>query len=236
MKPFTVLTGRIRTRATDGCPPVVCMRASTAKQIASAQQLWKKQFRRVGLMNEPSEEDILRTSPTTSTGAEPAESTDWTAISINAYQNQSLSADVFGRRLDGQSTRPHRRDDATCGGICGTVTLLVPKAEDMTTGRITRLAIDHPDQRLASSPLAYRRVFLEMTSYLHQVAREYQLTHLEAFVHPRHAKLYRRVFNATPIGKPFACEDVAGAPAQLMKADIQHPKTFHRRLRARYAG
>lgn len=69
---------------------------------------------------------------------------------------------------------------------------------------------------------------------MHQTALEMGLTHMDAIVHPRHAKLYRRVFNAEPIGKPFACEEVSGALGQYMRADISKPSRFHERLRLGY--
>lgn len=135
--------------------------------------------------------------------------------------------------------------------LCGTVTLLIPATEhdqqqggpsslaghqraDHKIARITRLAVDHEPFASGNTPIGYRTVFLTLTSYMHRAALSLGVTHLDAIVHPRHAKLYRRIFNAVPIGDPFACEDVGGSPGQYMRADITHPNRFHSRLRTSY--
>ncbi|PNY37471.1 hypothetical protein C2E31_08100 [Rhodopirellula baltica] len=211
---------------------VLCVRATTATQLSNGRHLWMSQFRKAGLLEERNEAKLRDPALPQSTNQGP-----WKAIAINAYRTvEGGLFRTFGRnRLNddgGECTNLYR-------GVCGTVTLLVPRDSSKSVGRITRLAIDHAEHAEiatngASTPIAYRTVFLELTSYLYQTAIEYGLTDLEAIVHPRHAKLYKRVFNATPIGKPFACEEVAGALAQLMQADIRDPKQFHPRLRERY--
>ncbi|MEL6105521.1 MAG: hypothetical protein AAFU85_05780 [Planctomycetota bacterium] len=116
--------------------------------------------------------------------------------------------------------------------VCGTATLTIPNSGS-ATGRVTRLAID-------SSPLMGRLfgkvgIFAELASCLHSVALSKQLTHLEAVVHPRHGRLYRRVFGAQPIGEVFRCGEV-GAEAQRMRAQIEQPRAYHRRLRSHFLG
>ncbi|MCA9135293.1 MAG: hypothetical protein KDB00_01005 [Planctomycetales bacterium] len=138
-----------------------------------------------------------------------------------------------GTRRTSNEAAPHQ--------ICGTVTLLSPRDNDgdgrvgaPTIGRITRLAVDHSPFGTGITATGYRTIFLEMTSCMHRVALQMGLTHLDAVVHPRHAKLYRRVFGAEPIGETFACEEVGGSPGQYMRADITQPSHFHARLRDRY--
>lgn len=221
----TVLTGRFRTPNSEK-PSVFCVRATTSNQMVSGRRLWTSQFQKAGLIDDSrvSSREAESLSIIGKTLPE-----QWTSVSINAYQAGSRVPKGVEDRSTGKATSQSRFD-----GVCGTVTLLVPKRTDLTVGKITRLAIDSSQQAQSGSPIAYRCVFLELTSFLYQTAVEYGLTDLEAIVHPRHAKLYRRVFNAKPIGKPFDCEAVAGAPAQLMRADIRDPKLFHPRLRECY--
>ncbi|MEO1525536.1 MAG: hypothetical protein AAFX06_08865 [Planctomycetota bacterium] len=116
--------------------------------------------------------------------------------------------------------------------ICGTATLSMPQPGS-SIGRVTRLAID-------SSPLMAKLfgkvgIFAALAGCLHAHAISKQLTHLDATVHPRHARLYRRVFGAQPIGDVFQCGEV-GADAQRMRAQIERPQVYHQRLRSHFVG
>ena len=114
--------------------------------------------------------------------------------------------------------------------VCGTATLTMPNA-DSAIGTVTRLAIDN--SRLMANLFGKVAVFSRLTSCLHAFSLSQRLTHLEAIVHPRHARLYRRAFGAEPIGEPFECPEV-GAEAQRMRAQIERPQAYHQRLRDHY--
>jgi hypothetical protein len=83
----------------------------------------------------------------------------------------------------------------------------------------------------SNSRTGYRTIFLAMVSCMRQFALEIGLTHFDAIVHPRHAKLYQRVFNAEPIGKEFRCEEVGGSLGQYIRLDIREPNQVHARMR-----
>ena len=114
--------------------------------------------------------------------------------------------------------------------VCGTATLTAP-TRGATIGCVTRLAID--SSRLMANLFGKVGIFAALTSSLHAFSIANELTHLEAIVHPRHARLYRRVFGAEPIGEPFNCVEV-GAQAQRMRAQIEYPQDYHLRLRGHF--
>ncbi|WP_145208974.1 N-acyl amino acid synthase FeeM domain-containing protein [Planctomycetes bacterium TBK1r] len=221
-----------------------CVQATSARELARAQRFWIHRYREAGLqgVNQQTPSFDSLSLPQVPAGPldPPSRITNWRPMVFLAY----YSADPKQTRRAKLRSIPNRSMDRLLAPeqICGTVTLLVPNTHGAMTkrtgshaiGRITRLAVDHSWFWTGDTPTGYRTVFLEMTSCMHRTALQAGLTHLDAIVHPRHAKLYRRVFGAEPIGKPFACEQVGGSPGQYMRADITQPSAFHARLRDRY--
>ena len=226
-----------------------CVQATSAREFAQAQRFWIHRYREAGLQGAnkqtvnqqtPDFDSLSLPQVPASPLDSPTRVTNWRPIVFLAY----YSADPKQTRRAKLRSIPNRSVDRLEASeqICGTVTLMVPNQHGATTmrsgdhaiGRITRLAVDHSWFWTGDTPTGYRTVFLEMTSCMHRTALQMGLTYLDAIVHPRHAKLYRRVFGAEPIGKPFACEQVGGSPGQYMRADITRPNAFHARLRDRY--
>lgn len=217
---------------------IQCEHITAARHLDRARQFWIQRYQEVGLR---SVDDRAAEVGEQQWG----DDSEWQANVFVAYRVSEVWLDMSPR--GGLERIECLREPDRHKTICGTVTLLTPLAHrrlgsaaagdtasaGMKVGRITRLAIDHQatgDQVSGS----YRSVFLELTGCMHQAALEMGLTHMDAIVHPRHAKLYRRIFNAKPIGDPFACADVQGSPGQYMRADISKPSRFHTRLRDRY--
>ncbi|MCO8122517.1 hypothetical protein NHH03_12280 [Stieleria sp. TO1_6] len=194
-------------------------RATTVGQHINAQKLWATRYHEAGLCNSDRPVDSLSQADHT---CELAPAAMWRTVTFLAYQ-----------RVASQSTL----DTPATERVCGTVTLLAPEFESNDAGgigKITRLAINQAPTNGPPHPDSYLRVFLELTSLLHRTALEMQLTHLEAVVHPRHAKLYRRIFKAEVIGQPFACEEVGGSPGQQIRMKITHADIIHTRIRAHF--
>ncbi|OYP31097.1 N-acyl amino acid synthase FeeM domain-containing protein [Rhodopirellula sp. MGV] len=226
-----------------------CRLATTPADLRRADEFRRQRYEDVGLLGKEAPTD----SPTTQlASASPVmfqEDRRWKANVFLAFRTTEY---LFGvpnpRRSEGRN--PFSKDAHEV--ICGTVTLLTPTAEavlgsghesviqvfdpfacDGRVGRVCRLAIEH-ESADANSSTRYRSVFLALTGLMHQTAIEMGLTHMDAIVHPRHAKLYHRIFKARPIGEPFECQDVSGAPGQYMRANIAAPMRFHERLRSSY--
>ncbi|QDV43273.1 hypothetical protein Enr13x_31280 [Stieleria neptunia] len=244
-----IFSGKIRRRATGADSihlhdSIRCVQATSARELARAQRFWIHRYREAGLQGADQQTpgfDSLSLPQVPANPLDPSTRiTNWRPTVFLAY----YSTDPKQTRHAKLRSIPNRTVDRleAAEQICGTVTLMVPNqhgAMNMRTGahavgRITRLAVDHSWFWAGDTPTGYRTVFLEMTSCMHRTALQMGLTHLDAIVHPRHARLYRRVFGAEPIGKPFACEQVGGSPAQYMRADITQPNAFHARLRDRY--
>lgn len=220
-----------------------CVQANSAKQLASAQQFWIHRYREAGLLgfdgNLPGFDQLRSLVHVPETIASVMPATNWRSTTFVAYRTGIV-------RLKSEARNRSDSDRISVGQqrieqICGTVTLLSPgdrdgraRSGDPVIGRITRLAIDHSSFSSGDTPAGYRTIFLELTSCMHRAALGKGVTHLDAIVHPRHARLYRRVFGAIPIGEAFACQEVGGSPGQYMRADITRPNHFHARLRDRY--
>lgn len=213
---------------------IQCSQAMSSRQLSDARQFWIHRYRQAGLQSlagDPPDFDHHRIPSVAliHDGLMPVP-TRWQTSTFVAYQMAGES-NFSGRMTDSERA----------GTLCGTVTLLSPSVDIGPVGdgvhmigRITRLAVDHSPLPTCGTPIGYRTVFLEMTSCMHREALRMGLTHLDAIVHPRHAKLYRRVFGAIPIGDPFACDEVGGSLGQYMRADITKRNIFHARLRGRY--
>lgn len=219
-----------------------CIHATSAKQLASAQRFWMHRYREAGLQSfdhHPAGFESLRIPGVATSGLGPvSEVSFWRPTTFLAFRfdGRGVRSRDHGNGLKRSSGEVVPGDQ-----ICGTVTLLSPRelghvghGGTPAIGRITRLAVDHKPFGTAVTATGYRTIFLEMTSCMHRVALQMGLTHLDAIVHPRHAKLYRRVFGAEPIGETFSFEQVGGSPGQYMRADITQPSHFHARLRDRY--
>jgi hypothetical protein len=246
-----VLGGKLALERTGLQDSLRCVQAGTPKQLAQAQRFWVARYQRAGLVGADEVGDLagdvafpqLPGDAGSERLPELAQGR-WRSMTFLAYRTLHwrfagwLQASETGsktRRLDG-----HHGEARPTEMLCGTVTLLSPqqpsarRAGTLAVGRITRLAIDHGMHPSATLAGRHSTIFLELTSQLHRAALERGLTHLDAIVHPRHAKLYRRVFHAVPIGEPFACDEVGGSPGQYLRADITRPSRFHARLRERF--
>ncbi|MCC9601659.1 hypothetical protein LOC67_13960 [Stieleria sp. JC731] len=222
---------------------VRCRKAKTQADLQRAEEFRQQRYQDVGLLSD----SPLRTSPV-KIAASPIvfeENEQWTANVFLAFRTTQY---WYDRKRGFQSIAASAEPDCH-EVICGTVTLLTPTAQiesplnptdqgscldQMKIGRVCRLAIEHESAN-GGATSSYRSVFLALTGLMHQTAIQFGLTHMDAIAHPRHAKLYRRIFNAVPIGEPFECQEVSGAPGQYMRADIATPTRFHERLRASYA-
>lgn len=216
---------------------VYCRQARHAGEKALADRFWMRRYQQTGLLDPFSDGVEVTSEPRTCFPI----SSDWTPLVFVAYRVTEVTSGETGDRRTQSPRFPIRNQRSE--SVCGTVTLLVPTKrpadsssatpEPKRIGRVSRLAIDH--QGVAGqSAASYRSVFLNLTGTMHQTALELGLTHMDAIVHPRHAKLYSRIFNAVPIGDPFECDEVRGAPGQYMRADISKPSRFHQRLRGDY--
>ncbi|WP_149498699.1 N-acyl amino acid synthase FeeM domain-containing protein [Roseiconus lacunae] len=218
---------------------VQCRRAITAEDFKRAEEFRQHRYQEAGLLGESDTSSIQTARNRSPVVFE--EDQHWQALTFLAFRTTEYWFE--SRRGPRFSSEPRFRGDPTRDSrevICGTVTMLVSRSDHLSessdhvgVGRVCRLAIEH-DRGDSKTPTSYRGVFLSLTGLMHQTAIELGLSYMDAIVHPRHAKLYRRIFNAEPIGKPFICQEVSGAPGQYMRANIAKPSRFHQRLRDGY--
>jgi len=100
-------------------------------------------------------------------------------------------------------------------------------------GEITSLAIASPDSSDATKALS-ADVFWRLTRLLIHFARAQSLDHLIAVVHPRHAKVYRRVLGFEAIGQERPCPTVDCLPGIPLMVNINQAIGLRPRQRDNY--
>lgn len=256
-EPF-IVSGIIQRPLVPSSAPIRCVLATTGRDVAKAQRFWIHRYRQAGLLGFSNGDQSAHVTDQTQADHERSDGTvpmrfqnQWNSMTFMAFQTcrWSLTPHPKSAVARQRGVGLHDGEQGCAEVLCGTVTLLSPRLGSPAgaphgrvsssesrerIGRITRLAIDHAGTGQDAASKGYRSVFLELTSHLHRYALGIGLTHLDAIVHPRHAKLYRRVFNAQAIGDPFPCDEVCGSPGQYMRADITRANQFHSRLRDRF--
>jgi hypothetical protein len=149
---------------------------------------------------------------------------------VPSEEQSRVPIDGYGLIPNTQQNSGNRQSDRISEGAKGEISA---NETEQRIGKVTRLAIANSNDLGRTG--GQQTVFFDLTAVLYQTALEMGVTHFDFIVHPRHAKLYERIFNANPVGAPFRCEEAGGNPAQFLRTDITNPDRIHARLRRYYA-